>query len=322
MAEMIIEPIENYGLSKKDRPKSQFAKVGIVGCGSTGQRIAIMIASRGIDVIFLELSETLIQNAISEISEDLENTINHWGMTSGEKRAILSRIKGTLDYANFADCDIVIESILSKTREDSREIRKKVFKNIENHVKSEAIIATNSTTIVITEFASELQYKDRCVSMHISTTSPDASIIEIVKGLHTSNITIENARKFAKLIGKDFILVDESPGLVTVRLAAPMINEACELLMEGVAKKEDIDFAMRNGMGLPLGPFEMADKIGLDRVIRWLDNMYIEFGDLRYKASPLIKRLVRANKLGRKTGSGFYEYDVHGDKITEHKNNY
>jgi len=322
MAEMIIEPIENYGLSKKDRPKSQFAKVGIVGCGSTGQRIAIMIASRGIDVIFLELSETLIQNAISEISEDLENTINHWGMTSGEKRAILSRIKGTLDYADFADCDIVIESILSKTREDSREIRKKVFKNIENHVKSEAIIATNSTTIVITEFASELQYKDRCVSMHISTTSPDASIIEIVKGLHTSNITIENARKFAKLIGKDFILVDESPGLVTVRLAAPMINEACELLMEGVAKKEDIDFAMRNGMGLPLGPFEMADKIGLDRVIRWLDNMYIEFGDLRYKASPLIKRLVRANKLGRKTGSGFYEYDVHGDKITEHKNNY
>lgn len=315
MAEKIFEPIEQYGLSKKDKPKAQFAKVGIVGCGSTGQRIALMIASRGIEVVFLELSNELIKSAIQEITEDLDSRINHWGMTNGEKRAILSRIKGTLDYSEFADCDIVIESILSKSREESRDIRKEVFKNIEKHVKPNAIIATNSTTIAITEFAAELEHKDRCISLHISTTAPDAKIVEIVKGLYTSDETCENVRKFATLIGKTFIPVEESPGLITVRLTIPLINEACDILMESVSNIENIDYAMKNGMGLPIGPFEMADKIGLDRVLRWMDNLYTEFGDLRYKASPIIKRLVRAQKYGRKTLSGFYQYDEHGTKL-------
>ncbi len=315
MAEVLSEPIINYGLSKKDQPKAQFAKVGIVGCGATGQQIAIMISSRGIEIVFLELSQEKIEQAVKEVADSLNDKINHWGMTEGGKKAIMSRIKGTLEYKDFADCDIVIESILSKQRENSREIRKEVFKSIENYVSPHAIIATNSTTIAITLFAAELTYKDRCISMHISTTSPDANIIEIVKGFYTSDETCENVRRFAKLIGKHFIEVEESPGLITVRLAAPMINEASQLLMERVAKMEDIDFAMKNGMGMPLGPFEMADKIGLDRVVRWLDNMYTEFGDLRYKASPLLKRLVRANHIGRKAQEGFYKYDSHGQKI-------
>jgi len=316
MAEVLSEPIINYGLSKKDQPKAQFAKVGIVGCGSTGQQIAEMISARGIDVVFLELSEEKIAEAIKEIGDDLTNKINHWGMTEGERKAILSRIKGTLEYKDFADCDIVIESILSKTRENSREIRKTVFKNIEKYVSPHTIIATNSTTIVITQFAAELEYKDRCISMHISTTSPDANLIEFVKGYYTSEETIENVRRFSKLINRHFIPVEESPGLITVRLFAPLINEASELLMENVASMEDIDFAMRNGLGMPLGPFEMADKVGLDRVVRWLDNMYSEFGDLRYKATPLLKRLVRANHIGRKTSQGFYKYDAKGQKIS------
>jgi len=315
MAEVLSEPIINYGLSKKDQPKAQFAKVGIVGCGSTGQQIAEMISGRGIDVVFLELSEEKIKQAINEISDDLSNKINHWGMTEGEKKAIMSRIKGTLEYKDFADCDIVIESILSKTREESREIRKEIFKNIEKYVSPHAIIATNSTTIVITKFAAELVYKDRCISMHISTTAPDADIIEFVKGYYTSDETIENIKRFAKLINKHFIEVEESPGLITVRLFAPLINEASELLMEKVASMEDIDYAMCHGLGLSLGPFEMADKVGLDRVVRWLDNMYSEFGDLKYKATPLLKRLVRANHIGRKSSEGFYKYDSKGQKI-------
>ncbi len=321
MASVLTEPIEKYGLSKKDQPKAQFAQVGIVGCGSTGQQLALMIAGRGIEVVFLELSKEKITQAIKEIDEELTAKINRWGMTDSEKRAILSRIKGTLDYQDFKDCDIVIEAILSRTREDSREIRKKVFKNIEQHVSPHCIIATNSTTIVITEFAAELENKDRCISMHISTTAPDASIVEIVKGLYTSEATCENIRRFSKLIGKQFIPVDESPGLITVRLFAPLINEACEILIENVAKMEDIDFAMRNGMGMPLGPFEMADKIGLDRVVRWLDNLYTEFGDLRYKASPVLKRLVRAQNFGRKSLKGFYKYDEFGQKTWSNFNN-
>ncbi|PLX21443.1 MAG: 3-hydroxybutyryl-CoA dehydrogenase [Salinivirgaceae bacterium] len=315
MSEIKIEPIEKYGLSEKAKPKSQFATIGIVGCGNTGQSIALMVASKGIEVVFLELDQNKIDQAFQEITEELDNRINHWGMTEGDKRSILSRIKGTLDYADFKNCDLVIESILSRTREASRDIRKEVFKNIEKHVSEHAIIATNSTTLVITELASELKNKDRCISLHVSTTAPMASTIEIVKGLHTTNEVCEDVRKFAKLIGKTPIHVQESPGLITARLFVSLISEACDVLMERVADMESIDFSMKNGLGLPLGPFEMADKIGLDRVIRWMDNLYEEFGDQKYKSPPFLKRLVRAGYLGRKTHKGSYEYDEHGKKL-------
>jgi 3-hydroxybutyryl-CoA dehydrogenase len=315
MSEVKVEPIEKYGLSAKAKPKSQFSTIGIVGCGNTGQRIALMVANKGIEVVFLELNQAKIDVAIREITEELDNRINHWGMTEGDKRSILSRIKGTLDYADFKGCDLVIESILSQTRETSVDIRKEVFRNIEKNVSDHAIIATNSTTLVITELASELEHKERCISLHISTTAPAASTIEIVKGLHTSKEVCENVRKFAKLIGKTAIHVQESPGLVTARLFVSFISEACDVLMERVADMESIDFTMKNGLGMPLGPFEMADKIGLDRVIRWMDNLYDEFGDQKYKASPFLKRLVRAGYLGRKSGKGFYEYDENGKKL-------
>ncbi len=319
MSEIKVEPIEKYGLSAKSKPKSQFSTIGIVGCGHTGQRIALMVASKGIEVVFLELSQSQIDQAFKEITEELDQRINHWGMTEGDKRSILSRIKGTLDYADFKSCDLVIESILSRSREESVDIRKEVFVNIEKHVSPHAIIATNSTTLVITELASRLEHKDRCISLHISTTAPEASIIEIVKGLHTSSDVCEDVRRFAKLIGKTAVPVLESPGLVTARLFVSFISEACDVLMERVADMENIDFTMKNGLGMPLGPFEMADKIGLDRVIRWMDNLYEEFGDQKYKPSPILKRLVRANYLGRKSGKGFYEYDENGQKIKKNK---
>ncbi|OQY02065.1 MAG: 3-hydroxybutyryl-CoA dehydrogenase [Bacteroidetes bacterium 4572_117] len=317
MGELIIEQIEDYALSKKEKPKSQFAKIGVVGAGSTGQRIILMIAAKGIEVVFLELEQAGIENAFKELTEELDNKIEHWGMTTGDKRSVLSRIKGTLDYSDFHECDLVIESILSKQREYSVDIRKSVFTKIEEHVGRHALIATNSTTTVITELANELVHKDRCLSLHFSTTTPGANIVEVVKGLFTSEETCENVRKFTTLIGKIPIPVDESPGLISVRLFVSLIGEACDTLMEGVASKENIDLTMRNGLGLPLGPFEMADKIGLDRVVRWMDNLYNEFGDMKYKPSPTIKKLVRAQHLGRKTCLGFYSYDSHGNKVNQ-----
>lgn len=315
MEELIVEQIEDYALSKKERPKAQFAQIGIVGAGTTGQRIILMIASKGIEVIFLELDQAGIEEAYRELAEELDNKIEHWGMTAGDKRAVLSRIKGTLNYNDFKDCDLVIESILSKQREHSVEIRKSIFKKIEEHVNRHTIIATNSTTTVITELANELIQKDRCLSLHFSTTNPGANIVEVVKGLYTSEETCDNVRKFTTLIDKIPIPVDESPGLISVRLFVSLIGEACDALMEGVATKENIDLTMRNGLGLPLGPFEMADKIGLDKVVRWMDNLYYEFGDMKYKPSPLIKKLVRAQHLGRKTCMGFYTYDAQGNKV-------
>ena len=315
MEELIIEQIEDYALSKKERPKAQFSQIGVVGSGTTGQRIILMIAAKGIEVVFLDLNENIIQQTYKELTNELDNRIEHWGMTDGDKRAVLSRIKGTTDYADFKNCDLVIESILSKQREYSLEIRKAVFKQIEEHVSRDTIIATNSTTVVITELASGLKYKDRCLSLHFSTTNPGANIVEVVKGLHTADDICQNVRKFATLIGKIPIPVDESPGLISVRLFVSLIGEACDALMEGVASKEDIDLTMRNGLGLPLGPFEMADKIGLDRVVRWMENLYNEFGDMKYKPSPLIKKLVRAERFGRKSCMGFYAYDNAGNKI-------
>lgn len=315
MAETKVEPIEQYGLSKKDRPKTLFSKVGIVGCGSVGQAIARIISCRGIEVVFIELSEVLIKQAINSIDCQLDRMIQRWGMTPGEKRSILSRIRGTLNYEELADCDLVIEAILSKTRESSVGIRKEVFKRIENYVNPETIIATNSTTLVVTELAAELEHNERCVSLHFSTTSPDSGILEVARGLHTSDDSYKRVLTFGKLLSKVVIPVDESPGLISVRMLTVIINEACQILVENVATKEDIDLTISSSLSTRQGPFEMADRIGLDRVLRYMENLYSEFGDKRYKANPIIKKLVRANQLGRKTGKGFYEYDENGNRL-------
>ena len=315
-----IEKLEDYGLSKDTRPKTMFSLVGIVGAGSVGQNIARMVSSKGMDVIFLEVSQQKIDQAYEELAKELDRMIERWGMTNSEKLVILSRIKGTTEYSRFKGCDIVIEAIKSSAREHSHEIRMQVLKNIELHVGRDTIIATNSSTQVITELTADLTYKDRCVSFHFLTPEADARVVEIVKGLYTSQVAYENTIKFANLIGKKVIPVKESPGIISTRLFVPLINEACELLMEGVGKMEDIDLTMKVGFGLPLGPFEMADKIGLDKILRWCENLYDEFGDLKYKSSPLLKKLVRANQWGRRTGRGFYEYSKDGVKIN--KNNF
>lgn len=315
MADYIIEQIEQYGLSKKDRPKQLFSKVGIVGCGTVGQSIATMISAKELEVVFIELSEEKIEYAFCKIERELDNMIDHWGMTPGEKRAILSRIHGYVGYEYLKGCDLVIEAIRSKTREQRVSSRKDVFKNIEKYVSPDAIIATNSTTIVITELSSELEHKHRCVSLHFHTTAPDAKMIEVVRGLYTSDEVYDRVNKFGRMLGKEVIPVQESPGLISVRLFVVLINEACEVLMEGVGTKEDIDKTMKIGVGLSLGPFEMADKIGLDKVVRYMDNLYNEFGDIKFKASPVIQKLVRAHQFGRITGQGFYKYDENGKRI-------
>lgn len=320
MAELIIEPIEKYGLSKESRPKILFSKIGIVGCGSVGQELAITASKHGIEVVFLELSENLIHHSFEEIKKELDHQINHWGLTPGEKTAILSRIRGTLLYSAFHDCELVIETIKSKQGQSSFDMRKEVFLNIEKKVSKECIIATNSSTIVVTELSSELKHKERCVSLHVSTTAPGASVVELAKGLHTTDEAYEKVIKFVKLLEKISIPVLESPGLVSVRLFVVLLNEACETLMEGVSSMENIDLTMRSCFNMPLGPFEFADKVGLDKVVRWMENLYSEFGSSRYIASPMIKKLVRANRLGRVSGIGFYSYDANGNKITEEIN--
>ena len=314
MSEVIIEPIEAYGLSSQNRPKQLFSKVGVVGCGSVGQTIALMIAQKDIEVVFVELTEANVAHAIEEIDGALDKMIERWGMTPGEKRAVLSRISGHIGFECLAGCDLVIESIRSKSRERRITSRKEVFRKIEEVVSPECIIATNSTTIVITELSSELEHNERCVSLHFLTDTPNARMIEVVRGLYTSEEVYKRVIKFVQMIGKEAILCEESPGLISVRVFVAQLNEACGVLMEGIGTMADIDKTMRIGLGQVLGPFEMADKIGLDKVMRWMENLYNEFGDHKYMASPVIKKLVRANNLGRISGRGFYSYE-NGKKV-------
>ncbi|MBN2813280.1 MAG: 3-hydroxyacyl-CoA dehydrogenase family protein [Bacteroidales bacterium] len=315
MAELVVESIENFGLVHKAPSRTLFSKVGIVGCGTVGQSIALLISQRELEVVFIELSEERVQSAFARMDEELESMIERWGMTPGEKRAILSRISGFVGYEHLRNCDLVIEAIRSKNRDQRVTCRKEVFKNIEKYVSPETIIATNSTTIAITELSSELEFKERCVSLHFLTSTPGARLIEVVRSLYTSEETFEKVSKFITMIGKTMVQVQESPGLISIRLFVTMVNEACEILMEGVANKVDIDTTARIGLGMSLGPFELADKVGLDKVERWMDNLYSEFGDIKFKASPIIKRHVRAHQYGRSSGVGFYTYDESGKKI-------
>lgn len=318
MAEIVVEPIEKYALSNKKREKTLFSKIGVVGCGKEGHSIARIASWHGMEVVFIELSLEKIESAIQGTSKELDQRIENWGLTVSEKRAIMSRIRGSLDYKDLAGCDFVIEAIRSDEKTGRRSIdqRKEVFKAIEAVVDRDAIIATNATTIVISELASELVYRDRCVSLHFFVTSSEAKIIEVVKGLYTTDDVYNKVCTFVKLINRDVIPVEESAGLISVRLYVTLLNEACQALMEGVAKMEDIDKTMVIGLGMRFGPFHMADIIGLNKVIKWMDNLFEEFGDSKYKAAPIIKRMVRAKRLGVQTGEGFYRYDSEGRRLS------
>jgi 3-hydroxybutyryl-CoA dehydrogenase len=313
--EIIREPIEEFGLSKKGKSNTLFSKIGIVGCGLVGQNLARVAAFYGLEVIFIEVSQEKIDDAFTGINKMMDRRIEHWGLTESEKRAHLSRIQGTTDFNMLRDCDFVVEAIRAVDRGIKVKERKEIFKKIESVVDRNCIIATNSTTVIITELASEMLYKDRCISIHFFVNSPEARVMEVTKGLYTSEECYNKICKFVKLINRTIVPVEESAGLISIRIYVAALNVACELLQEGVSNLEDIDLTMKIGFGMRLGLFEVADTIGLDKVERWMENIYGEFGDVRYKPSPYLKKLVRAKHLGVSTGQGFYVYDDKGSKI-------
>jgi 3-hydroxybutyryl-CoA dehydrogenase len=315
MEELIIEPIEEFGLSKKNQQRTLFSRIGIIGCGKDGQNIARIASAYGIEVIFIELSQERIDNAYDQLAKVLDRRIENWGMTHGEKKLILSRIRGSMDYHDLKDCDFVIEAIRAESSARKITERKEVFRKVEKVVSSDCIIATNSTTIIITELASELQYKERCVSLHFFVQSPDAKICEVVKGLYTSDAVYERVLTFVKLVNRQAIPVEESAGLISIRLYMALLNEACEVLLEGVSSMSNIDTVWKIGFGMRFGPFELADILGIDKVNRWMENLYSEFGDPMYMPSPVIKKLNRAKRFGKHVCWGFYKYDGKGNII-------
>lgn len=317
MAEPIYEPIERYGLSKRNRKRTLFSRIGVVGCGIEGSFIATTAASSGMEVVFLEPNEEKIANAYSRIEAKLDKKIANWGLTQSEKKAIMARMQGTTVYEDFQGCDFVIEAIRYDNQTGERQValRKKVFQNLEQVLDSDAIIASNVSTVVVTELAAELSYQERCIGVHFMINTPGAQILEIVSGLHTSQETFNKVSQFARLINHDFVSVIESSGLVSIRLFLTQLNEACQILMEGISTVEDIDKVLTVGFGHNLGVFRTADNMGIEKIVKLLDNLYEEYGNIKYKPSPILLRMFRAKNFGVSTGRGFYTYDESGNVI-------
>ena len=312
MSNITKEPIERYGLSKRVRKKTLFSRIGVVGCGKDGSVIATIAASYGMEVVFLEPSKEHIANAFKRIEDKLDAKILHWGLTQSEKRTILSRITGTMQYEDFTNCDFVIEAIRYNNLTGERRIaeRKEVFNKLEQVISTTAIIASNVTTVIVSDLASELEYKDRCIGLHFLSNMPDSQLIEIVCGLETSDETYEKVCKFAKLINHEYVSVLESAGLVSVRLFLIQLNEACSMLMEGIATAQDIDRIMTLGFGHLQGVFRTADQMGIEKIVKLMENLYEEYGHVKYKPSPVLLRMYRVS-----TKKGFFDYDDDGNVI-------
>ena len=304
----MTERLEDFALGKRKVKLGSIQKVGVVGCGTTGEEIIRLIASKGIDAVFVDLSEERAAEIMVVIEEQLDDKINRWGLTQGEKRAIMNRIHGSTDYSILKGCNIVIESINTKKPGTSVFERKEVFKKIEEVVSEDATIVSNTATLMVSEIASVLKHPERVLGMHFILPLDRVKVVEVVRTARTNDSSMNCIVKFLKMVERELVEVQESPGNISTRMMVPIINEACAILLEGVADVAQIDKTIKSTTGYITGPFELADSIGLDKLLRWMNNLYNEFGDIRYKPSPIIRRLVRAGMFGRSSGEGFYLY--------------
>lgn len=286
-------------------------KVGVVGVGTMGQGIAEMLAAKGMDVVVIERSDERLAYGLQMIEVSLDKQIEKWALTGSEKKLILSRIHTASSFEELSVCELIIETI-----SEDLEAKKEVFKQLDAICGEGTILASNTSTLSLTELASETNVPDRVIGMHFIYPVSKIDLVEIVRGLKTSDDTFDRTKHFVEeVIQKKGIMVFESPGFVTTRLICLLINEALHVLEEGVASAEDIDNAMRIGYSFHQGPFEMADRFGLDSVLAALDRMFREYGELKYRPSIVLKKMVRAGQLGVKTGAGFFQYDKDGDRI-------
>ncbi|MCI3920330.1 3-hydroxyacyl-CoA dehydrogenase NAD-binding domain-containing protein [Paenibacillus sp. TRM 82003] len=288
-----------------------FKKIGVIGAGTMGQAIAEMLSHKGLDVYIAEKTHKKLEQGLKSIEMSLDKQIEKWALTESEKKVILSRIHPVGDIQDIGECELVIETI-----SEDLEAKKSIFKTIGDFCGANVILATNTSTLSVTELAGVTRHPKRVIGLHFIYPVSNIDMVEVIRGLQTSDDTFERTKAFVEdVITKKGILVYESPGFVTTRLICTLINEAIHTLSEGVASAEDVDSAMRLGYGFKHGPLEMADRFGLDSVLAALERMFREYGDLKYRPAVLLRKMVRAGQLGVKTGSGFFRYDEDGDKL-------
>jgi 3-hydroxybutyryl-CoA dehydrogenase len=279
------------------------SRVAVVGGGTMGNGIAQVFAAHGNPVTLIEVSQDRVDAATQAVDKSLARLVKKEKIDEAAKKTILDRITGTTSLAEVGDVELIIEAVL-----EDFDVKKKVFEALDDICPEKTIFATNTSSISITELATTTKRPDRFIGMHFMNPVPMMALVEIVRGLATSDETCKTVTECAQELGKTPIEVYDSPGFVSNRVLMPMINEAVYCLYEGVGTREAIDGVMKLGMAHPMGPLALADLIGLDVCLDILNVLYNGFADSKYRPCPLLKKMVAAGYLGRKAGRGFYEY--------------
>ncbi len=278
-------------------------KIGIVGSGQMGSGIAQVALNSGFEVILNDISDTQLKNGQNIIEKGFSKLVQKEKITEEQKKEFMSKLSLTTLIENLADCDIVIEAAT-----ENKNIKFEIFKKIDSILNEKGILATNTSSISITELAAGTKRPDKVIGMHFMNPVPVMKLVELIRGLQTNDETYNAVKTVSEKMEKITVMSQDYPGFIVNRILLPMINEAIFVLMEGVGSAEDIDNAMKLGTNQPMGPLALADFIGLDTCLSILEVMYDGFGDLKYKPCPLLKKYVKAGYLGKKTGKGFYKY--------------
>ena len=278
-------------------------ELGVVGAGTMGAGIAQVAAQRGYRVTLVDVSRDQLRRALTSISGSLERRVTKGQLTEADKSDTLGRLVTTVEMDAVGSADLVIEAV-----PEQLELKRSTFRQLDAVCGPKTLLASNTSSLSISSIAAATKRPAQVVGMHFFNPVTAMQLVEIVKGLATADATIEAATEVAKRLGKIPITINDSPGFAVNRVLVPMINEAVFTLMEGVASAQDIDQATKLGMNLPMGPLELADLIGLDVCLAVMESLYADFGDSKYRPCPLLRKMVAANRLGRKNGIGFYEY--------------
>ncbi len=281
----------------------EISKVGVLGCGLMGSGIAEVCARAGLDTTVREVNQEFLDKGMAKLSGSLERAVGKGKLSEEDRDATLARLQGTTEVADLADCDLVIEAIIENVDEKA-----KIFAAVDQVIKEDAIYASNTSSLTITQLAMSTQRPERFVGLHFFNPVPVMKLVEVVQTILTSDQVVESAHAFAEAIGKQPVACKDNSGFIVNRLLVPYLLDAIRALEEGVGSVEDIDKGMQLGCGYPMGPFTLLDFVGLDTTLYIGNIMFEEYREKRFAPPPLLKQMVAAGRLGRKSGRGFYDY--------------
>jgi 3-hydroxybutyryl-CoA dehydrogenase len=280
------------------------SKIGVIGAGTMGNGIAQVSAAAGLEVLMVDISEAALDRGLAALSSSLERLVKKGKLDSAERDLVRSRIRGSVHYAELASADLVIEAAT-----ENLDIKRRIMHEADAAMRKEAILATNTSSLSITALAAATARADRVVGMHFFNPVPLMALVELIRGQRTSDETYARAAEFIRVIGKTAINAKNSPGFAVNRVLCPMLNEAIFALQEGVASAADIDQGMKLGCNHPIGPLALADLVGLDTLLSIMEVFQRDYGDPKYRPAPLLREMVAAGFLGRKSGQGFFSYN-------------